>query len=237
MDDADLDSAAKAVAEGAFLTAGQRCTSTSRVFVHIAVYDAFMGKLLEETKKMKLGLAFEHDMKIGPVINRPNFNNIMVAIEAAKKAGAKIIQGGNVPKDGKFVSGNFIEPTIITELDPYSKLASEELLGPVLTVFKIGELEEAIEKINVSEYGLVASIYTSSLKSAMLASENIKVGCCYINIPTIGVEPHFPCAGIKNSGYGSRGQGMRAIDVFSEWRTIYLDYNIRNAQLPPKSRL
>jgi len=224
MDDADLNAAADAVARGAFSTAGQRCASTSRVFIHEAVYDEFMKILLEETKKMKVGLGTETDTKVCPIINKKQFTSIMGYIEGAKADGATLLYGGNALTEGKYSKGCFVEPTIFTNVDLHSKLAQEEIFGPVLAVFKIKSLEEGIEKVNSVKYGLTASIYTSNMKNGLIAMEKFHVGCCYVNNTTFGSEPHMPFGGVKDSGNGQREPGTQALDVFSEWKTIYLNY-------------
>jgi alpha-ketoglutaric semialdehyde dehydrogenase len=225
MNDADLVSAAKAVASGAFSTAGQRCASTSRVFVHETVYDEFLKKLLIETEKMKVGAGSDPETKVCPIINKRQFDSIMSYIEGAKKDGARLLYGGSAFTEGKYANGCFIEPTIFVDVDIMSKLAREEIFGPVLAVFKISNLQEALEKINSVEYGLTASIFTSNVNIAMIALERIQAGCCYVNAPTFGSEPHMPFGGMKQSGNGSREPGTQAIDVFSEWKTIYIDYS------------
>lgn len=225
MNDADLDAAARAVASGAFSTAGQRCAATSRVFVHNDVYDPFLKKLIAETKKMKVGPGNDPDTKVCSIINKRQFESIMAYIKGAKKDGAKLIYGGSALREGKFAKGYFIEPTIFTDVDIDSKLAQEEIFGPVLSIFRIYNLKEGIEKINRVNYGLTASIFTSNINSAMLALEEIQVGCCYINAPTFGSEPHMPFGGVKQSGIGTREPGTQALDVFSEWKTIYIDYS------------
>lgn len=225
MSDADLDAAAKATASGAFSTAGQRCASTSRVFVHVAVYGAFLEKLLEETKKMKVGPGTDPSARVCPVINKRQFESILSYIEAAKKDGAKLLIGGRALRDGKYAKGHFIEPTIFVNVDIRSKIAQEEIFGPVLAVFRIASLEEGIELINSVDYGLAGSIFTSSIDLAMHALEKIQVGCCYVNAPTFGSEPHMPFGGLKNSGNGAREPGTQALDVFSDWKTIYMDYS------------
>ncbi|MBI4698952.1 MAG: aldehyde dehydrogenase family protein, partial [Nitrospirae bacterium] len=192
MNDADLDSASKAVASGAFSTAGQRCASTSRVFVHEAVYDEFLKKLLAETGKMRVGKGSDADTKVCPIINKRQFASIMSYIDGAKKDGAKLLLGGRALTEGDFAKGNFIEPTIFTDVDINSKLAQEEIFGPVLAVFKISDLQDAISKINSVEYGLTASIFTANVDIAMHSLDKIEAGCCYVNAPTFGSEPHMP---------------------------------------------
>ena len=226
MDDARLNQAARAVAKGAFSSAGQRCASTSRVFIHEKVYDTFLSKLLLETKKMKVGAGNEPDTSVCPIINRRQLESIASYIEEAKVAGAKLLFGGRVLKEEGFSKGNFVEPTIFSEVDINSKLAQEEIFGPVLAVFKISCLEEAIEKVNLSNYGLTASIFTANIDLAMAALERIEAGCLYVNAPTFGSEPHMPFGGVKKSGIGSREPGTQAMDVFSEWKTIYIKYDI-----------
>lgn len=225
MNDANLDAASKAVASGAFSTAGQRCASTSRVFVHEDVHDEFMNKLLAETKNMKVGPGSDPETNVCPIINKRQYDSILSYIEGAKKDGAKLLCGGSALTDGEFSKGNFIEPTIFEDVDINSKLAQEEIFGPVLAVFKITNIKNAIEMINSVEYGLTASIYTSNVDIAMHALDKLEAGCCYVNAPTFGSEPHMPFGGVKQSGIGTREPGTQAIDVFSEWKTIYIDYS------------
>jgi len=225
MDNADLAAAAKAVAAGAFSTAGQRCAATSRVFVHEGIYDDFMERLLAETRKMPVGLGTEPETKVCPIINKRQFASILSYIENAKQEGARLLYGGKALKEGKFSKGNFIEPTIFSGVDMNSKLAQEEIFGPVLAGFKIKSLREGIDKVNSVPYGLTASIFTSDMDQALYAMDNFAVGCCYVNGPTFGSEPHLPFGGWKLSGNGHREPGTQAIDVFSEWKTIYLDYS------------
>ena len=225
LDDADLPAAVKAVAAGAFSTAGQRCAATSRVLVHAKIYDEFLKALIEETKAMKVGKGEDPKTRICPVINRKQHAGILKAIEKAQKSGAKCVYGGRALTDGEYAKGNYIEPTIFTEVDVCSPLAQEEIFGPVLAVFKVHSLNEAIEKMNAVPYGLTASIYTSDVNAAMIALEKIQAGCCYVNAPTFGSEPHMPFGGVKLSGNGSREPGTQAMDVFSEWKTLYIDYS------------
>jgi len=225
MDDADLPAAAKAVAAGAFSTAGQRCASTSRVFVHKKVFAAFLDLLTQEAKAMKVGPGTDSSTKVCPIINKRQYLNILNSIETAKKSGAECLLGGSALSEGEFVKGYFIPPTIFTGVDINSSLAQEEIFGPVLAVFEVADFSEAIEKINNVRYGLTASIFTKDINLAMLALDKLQAGCCYVNAPTFGSEPHMPFGGWKQSGNGTREPGTQAMDVFSEWKTIYLDYS------------
>ncbi|MFC1496769.1 aldehyde dehydrogenase family protein, partial [Candidatus Margulisiibacteriota bacterium] len=138
-----------------------------------------------------------------------------------KKSGAKLVWGGKQ----KHAKGYFIEPTIFDNVDIDSKIAQEEIFGPVLCVFKIKSLDEGIKKVNQVEYGLTASIFTKNVDLAVHAMDKLEAGCCYINGPTFGSEPHMPFGGLKKSGNSRREPGTQAIDVFSEWKTIYIDYS------------
>lgn len=225
MDDADLGAAVKAAAAGAFSTAGQRCAATSRVFVHTRIYDEFIDKLIEETKKMKVGRGRDLDTKVCPIVSRRQFDSVLAYIEDAKQSGAKLLYGGRALTQGDYAKGDFIEPTIFADIDMDSKLAQEEIFGPVLAVFKSANLEEAVAGANVTNYGLTAAIFTSNVNVSLFAMDKLAAGCCYVNGPTFGSEPHMPFGGIKQSGNGSREPGTQAIDVFSDWKTIYLDYS------------
>jgi aldehyde dehydrogenase (NAD+) len=225
MDDADIDAAARSVAQGAFSTAGQRCASTSRVFIHEKVYNVFIKMLIKKTSEMQVGPGNNPNTKICPIINRVQFDKIMSYIEEAKNDGARLLCGGNALTKGVFTKGCYIEPTILSDVSIRSKIAQEEIFGPVLVVFKIKNIDDAIVKINNVDYGLTASIFTSNVNTAMFSLERINVGCCYVNAPTFGSEPHMPFGGVKDSGNGQREPGIQALDVFSEWKTIYIDYS------------
>lgn len=231
MDDADLDKAAQAVAMGAFSTAGQRCASTSRVFVHKDVYSSFMSRLIKETKKMQVGHGTDPKTKICPIINKRQFENIMSFIEKGKEE-TTLLFGGRHLSEGRYARGYFIEPTIFSNVPLDSSLAQEEIFGPVLCAFKINNLDDGLKKLNSVSYGLTGSIFTSNIDLAMLALDQMKVGCCYVNAPTFGSEPHMPFGGVKKSGNGQREPGLQALDVFSDWKTIYIDYSgaARNPQ-------
>lgn len=225
MNDADLAAAAKAVAAGAFSTAGQRCASTSRVIVDAGVYEQFMNLLLAETKTFKVGPGSDATTKVCPIINERQFKSIMSYIEDAKKSGPQLVYGGNALTDGNYSKGFYIEPTIFVNVDHKSRLAQEEIFGPVLAVFKVNGFVEAMNLANSTKYGLTASIFTKDVNTAMVALERFEAGCCYVNAPTFGSEPHMPFGGWKSSGLGAREPGVQAMDVFSEWKTIYVDYS------------
>jgi len=210
MDDADLHDAAEATVRGAFSMAGQRCAATSRVLVHEAVHDEFMKLLIEHVVSCE-----------SPIINDRQFWNIMEIIDLAAEH-ASVACGGHVLNTGKFSKGYFIESTIFSGVDPRSRLARDEIFGPVLCVFKIESLQDAIDKANDCDYGLTASIYTKSLKNTMDAVNKIQAGVVYVNAPTYGAEPRWPFGGMKCSGNGTR---VPSLDFYTDLKTICIDYN------------
>jgi len=237
LSDADLAAAAKAVAAGAFSTAGQRCAATSRAIIHESVYAQFKELLLEETKKMPVGPGTDAATKVCPVINARQHAKILGYIEDAKKTGSVCLFGGRALSNGVYANGLYIEPTIFENVKRDSRLAREEIFGPVLALFTCKDFDDAIAQANDSDYGLTGSIYTSDANTAMLAIDRLSVGCCYVNGPTFGSEPHMPFGGLRKSGgIGTREPGTQAMDVFSEWKTVYVDYSggVQNSQYAMK---
>jgi aldehyde dehydrogenase (NAD+) len=232
MDDCDLDLAVDSVVRGAFSVAGERCTATSRAIVQRSIYEKFIEKLVSETKKLKVGPGNDDATDVCPVINEAQLNRVLQYVEAGKKEGAKLILGGDRLTDGVYSKGFYIGPTIFTDVKPNMKIAQEEIFGPVLAVLKVDSFEEAMEVHNATRYGLSASIFTRDVNRAMLAIDEMEAGVCYVNAPTFGAEVHLPFGGVKKSGSGHREVGEAAIEVFSEWKTIYVDYSggVQNVQ-------
>ncbi|MCB1194716.1 aldehyde dehydrogenase family protein [bacterium] len=232
MNDANLDLAADGAICGAFSISGQRCTATSRAFVHDSVYDAFMDKLLALTTKQKLGPGWDDSSTITPLISKKQCDRVLGYIARAKKQGARILTGGNQLKGGVYDQGYYIEPTIIDSVAPDMEIAQDEVFGPVLTVFKVASFEQAVQMHNTASYGLSASLFTNDINKAFSFFDEIQTGVCYINAPTFGSEPHMPFGGVKNSGLGYREAGWAAIEAFSEVKTLYIDYSakIQNVQ-------
>ncbi len=232
MEDCDLDLAVDSAVRGAFSVAGERCTATSRAIVHQDVYDKFIEKLVAETKKLKVGPGEDESTDVCPVINENQLKKIIHYIKVGKSEGAKLVLGGNRLTPGIYSNGFYFEPTIFADVKPNMKIAKEEIFGPVLSVLKVGSFEEAIEVHNATEYGLSASILTKDVNRAMLAIDRMEAGVCYVNAPTFGSEVHLPFGGVKKSGSGHREVGKAALDVFSEWKTIYIDYSggVQNVQ-------
>lgn len=232
MEDCDLNLAVDSVVRGAFSVAGERCTATSRAIVHRDIYNEFTEKLVAETKKLKVGPGEDESTDVCPVINEKQLNKITSYVEMGKREGAKLILGGNRLTQGIYSKGFYFEPTIFVDVKPDMTIARGEIFGPVLAVLKVGSFEEAIEVHNATEYGLSASVFTKDMARAMLAIENMEAGVCYVNAPTFGSEVHLPFGGVKKSGSGHREVGKAALDVFSEWKTIYVDYSggVQNVQ-------
>lgn len=232
MDDADVDLAIEGVLFGAFGTAGQRCTATSRLIVHERVYNEVMGKLMEKTKALKVGNPLDSSVDIGPVCGVEQQTKILNYIEIGREAGAKLLCGGRKRIGGKNDKGFFIEPTIF-EATHGMRITKEEIFGPVLSVLKVQGYEQAVEVANDVEYGLSSSIYTRDISTAYSAINDLETGIIYVNAPTIGAEVHLPFGGVKNTGNGAREAGSTAIEEFTEIKTVFIDYSgkLQKAQI------
>lgn len=219
-DDADLENAVKWCSLSAFSNAGQRCASGSRIIVFSKIYKSFMDKFINKAKSLKLGISEDSDL--GPVINLKQFNNILERIEEAKNCGAKILCGGKKSESKKLNNGLYIEPTIISEISKDAYLSRNEIFGPVVTVYKVNSIDEALELANDCEYGLTSAIHTKNVDRAIWFSRKIRAGVVNINIGTYGSEPHMPFGGFGNSGNGTREPGTEALDVYSELKNIQI---------------
>lgn len=233
MDDADLNLALDGVLWGAFGTTGQRCTATSRLILHEKVFDKFMSMLVDRTKKLRLGDGLLPTTDVGPCVNEGQRNTDHSYVEIGLKEGAKLACGGDIGRGGDLDKGWFYQPTIFTEVTPNMRIAKEEIFGPVLSVIRIKSLEEAINVLNNTIYGLSSSIYTKNVNDAFRAIRDIKAGITYINAPTIGAEAHMPFGGVKQTGNGHREGGWTVYEFFSEWKTVYVDYSggLQRAQI------
>ncbi len=230
MDDANLDLAIDGVIWGAFGTTGQRCTAASRVIVHEKILPAFQKRLVERTKKLRLGNGLDEAVDVGPVINDSQLKKIAKYVETGKNEGARLALGGKTVKP---LPGYFFEPTIFTDVAPDMRIAREEIFGPVVSLLSAANLDDAIRIANSVEYGLSSSIYTENIKSAFKAIEKIEAGITYINASTIGAEIHLPFGGVKSTGNGTREGGTTAIEEFTEIKTVYVDYSgkLQKAQI------
>jgi acyl-CoA reductase-like NAD-dependent aldehyde dehydrogenase len=233
MDDADLNLALEGVLWGAFGTTGQRCTATSRLLLHEKIYDKFMSTLVERTQKLRLGDGLKKETDVGPCINEGQRKTVHSYVEIGLKEGAKLVTGGNIASGDGLSKGWFYQPTIFTDVAPTMRIAKEEIFGPVLSVIKIRSLEDGINVLNETIYGLSSSIYTANVNNAFKAIRDIKAGITYINGPTIGAEAHMPFGGVKQTGNGHREGGWTVFEFFSEWKTVYVDFSgkLQRAQI------
>jgi aldehyde dehydrogenase (NAD+) len=227
MDDADLDLAVDAIVWSAFGTTGQRCTACSRLIVHEPIFDRLIEKLVEDTQALRLGDGLEPSVQVGPVVNEAQLKKIHEYVEIGKGEGAKLITGGERAGEGELSKGYFYKPTIFVDVAPQMRIFREEIFGPVLSVVKAKDYDEAIRLANDTTYGLSSSIFTRDINLAMRAVEDLEAGITYINHGTIGAEIHLPFGGVKDTGNGGREAGLAAIDEYTEWKSVYVDYSGR----------
>jgi aldehyde dehydrogenase (NAD+) len=232
MDDADLDLAVEGLIFGAFGTAGQRCTSTSRVIIHHKVYDKVIEKLIARAKLLKIGDPLDPEIDMGPVTSREQGKSILEYIKIGQDEGGKLLLGGHQLKGGIYDKGFYIEPTIF-ETKHGRRITKEEIFGPVLAIIKAKDYEDALAIANDVDYGLSSSIYTKNVTLAFKAIKDLEAGITYINGPTIGAEIHLPFGGIKITGNGGREAGSSAIQEFTEIKTVFIDYSnkLQKAQI------
>jgi len=233
MADANQELAIDGVLWGAFGTCGQRCTATSRLILHEAIYDEFMDKLIERANGLRLGNGLEKGVDVGPLVNEGQREVVEKYVEIGKKEGGEIACGGSRATGGNLDKGFFYKPTIFTGITPDMTIAYEEIFGPVLSVIKCSSLEEAIKILNGTVYGLSSSIYTNDVNSAFRAIRDIEAGITYINGPTIGAEAHMPFGGVKETGNGHREGGWEVYDFYTETKAVYVDYSgkLQRAQI------
>lgn len=233
MDDADLDLALEGVLWGAFGTTGQRCTATSRLILHEKIHDKFLGMLTERVARLRLGDGLQPGVDIGPCVNEGQRKTVQKYVQIGLEQGAEIVAGGEVATEPTLARGWFYKPTIFAGVKPDFRIAKEEIFGPVLSVLRVGSLDEGVRLLNDTIYGLSSSVYTSDVNAAFRAIRDIKAGITYINAPTIGAEAHMPFGGVKQTGNGHREGGWTVYDFFSEWKTVYIDYSggLQRAQI------
>jgi alpha-ketoglutaric semialdehyde dehydrogenase len=233
LDDADLELAVDGIVWSAFGTSGQRCTAASRVIVQDGVYEQLQSKLVANAEKMRLGPGWEDDTDVGPVINKRALEKIHSYTEIGKDEGAKLLTGGEVATDNGLDRGFFYRPTIFGDVDPQMRVAQEEIFGPTTALIRVKDVDEAIRVSNGIKYGLSSSIFTSDVNKAFRAMRDLEAGITYINAGTIGAEVHLPFGGTKDTGNGHREAGQAALDVFTEWKSIYVDYSgkLQKAQI------
>jgi acyl-CoA reductase-like NAD-dependent aldehyde dehydrogenase len=234
LEDANLDLAVDGAIWGGFGTTGQRCTAASRVAVHKNVYREFISRFVARAKSLRVGDGLDAGTDMGPCINEQQLKTVMSYVEIGKNNdGAKLLTGGNRLDSTTYGKGWFHEATVFGDCAPGMRIAQEEIFGPVVSVIPVDTFEQAIEVANGVQYGLSASIYTRNVNLAFAAMRDLYTGIVYVNAPTIGAETHLPFGGTKQTGNGHREAAVAAIDFFTEWKTMYIDYSdkLQRAQI------
>jgi aldehyde dehydrogenase (NAD+) len=224
LEDADLDLAATAIVQGAFGSTGQRCTATSRVVVSETVADQLVEKIAVLTKKIRVGNGMAPGVDMGPTVDEGQLNTVLAFHQIGREEGAKLICGGSRLTEGDLAHGYFTAPTVYDHVRPESRLAQEEVFGPVLSVIRVKNWPEALKVANGVKFGLSSSIFTRDVTRAMEYAEDVDTGMLHVNSATVGGESQMPFGGTKATGVGGREMGQTAIDFFSEWKTVYIDY-------------
>ncbi|MDQ7849790.1 MAG: aldehyde dehydrogenase family protein [Armatimonadota bacterium] len=225
--DADLGLATDALIWSAFGTSGQRCTACSRIIVHRDVRAELTERLVERARRLRLGDGLQPETEVGPVVSEAQLQRVHQYVEIGKAEGARLLTGGGRVTDGELARGFFYAPTIFDQVRPGMRIEQEEIFGPVTDLIETASLEEAVTILNGTQYGLSASIFTRDINAAMEAIDDIETGIVYVNHGTIGAEVHLPFGGTKNTGNGHREGGEQVLDVFSEWKAVYIDYSGR----------
>jgi len=233
MPDADMDLAIDGVLWGAFGTTGQRCTATSRLLLHEAIHDEFVERLAERASRLKLGYGVEDGVEVGPLIHQSALEKVEEYIEIGRGEGAEVVCGGARATGEGLDDGHFFQPTIVTGVKPGSRLATEEIFGPVLSVIRFADLDEAFRINNEVRYGLSSSLYTRDVNASFRAFTELDNGITYVNAPTIGAEAHLPFGGVKQTGNGHREGGWEVYEFYSETKVCYLDFSgkLQRAQI------
>ncbi len=232
MDDANLELALEGALWGAFGTTGQRCTATSRILLHKSIAAEFTAKLVARAQALSVGNGLSEGVEVGPQVNEQQIETSAKYCVIAVEEGAQLLCGGKRLTDGPYAQGTFFAPTVFGSVTPEMRIAREEVFGPVVALIEFSTIEEAIEIANSIDYGLSTALYSKDINRAFAAIRDLEAGITYINAPTIGAEVHLPFGGVKQTGNGHR-EGLGALDFYTTWKSVYVDYSdtLQRAQI------
>jgi alpha-ketoglutaric semialdehyde dehydrogenase len=230
LEDCDMDLAVESTAQGAFGSTGQRCTATSRAVVVDKIADEFVQKIVERAKSFRLGPGDDPNIDIGPSVDESQFNTVLKYIDIGREDGASLLCGGKRATGDGLDNGLFVEPAVFDHVTPDMRIAREEIFGPVLSVLRVKDLDQAMTVANDSEYGLSSSIFTNDANSIYRFVDEIETGMTHINSPTTGGEAQIPFGGTKATGIGAREQGSTSLDFYTELKVVYVDYTGRKRE-------
>jgi alpha-ketoglutaric semialdehyde dehydrogenase len=230
LEDADMELAVESTAQGAFGSSGQRCTATSRAIVVNDVADHFVERLVERANSLRIGAGNDPQSDIGPSVDESQFKTVLSYIDIGREDGAKLMCGGERATGDGLDKGYFVKPTIFDQVTPEMRIAREEIFGPVLSVLRVRDFDEAMQVANDSEYGLSSSIFSNDATRIFRFVDEIETGMTHINSPTTGGEAHIPFGGIKATGIGDREQGSTALDFYTDLKVVYVDYTGRKRE-------
>jgi len=227
MEDADLDLAVEGIIWSAFGTTGQRCTACSRLIVHKNVKERLTRMVLNRMAALAVGNGLKPGIAVGPLVSRAQLDKVQQYVQIGQAEGARLLTGGTALSEGAYAKGHFFAPTLFDRVTPAMRIAREEIFGPVLGLIEVVDITEAIAINNDVDYGLSTSLYTRDLNRAQRAMRDIRTAVVYVNAGTTGSEVHLPFGGMRRTGNGHREAGQAALETFSEWKTIYVDYSGR----------
>ena len=230
LEDCDLDLAVESTAQGAFGSTGQRCTATSRAVVVDRIADEFVSKIVERARKMRIGDGANSPTEMGPIVDEKQFRNVLKFIDIGREDGAEMLYGGRRATGENLENGYFVEPTVFDRVTSDMRIAREEIFGPVLSVLRVKDFDEAMLVANDSDYGLTSSIFTNDPNLIFRFVNEIETGMTHVNSPTTGGEAHIPFGGVKMTGIGAREQGSTALDFYTELKVVYVDYTGRRRE-------
>jgi acyl-CoA reductase-like NAD-dependent aldehyde dehydrogenase len=231
--DANLDLAIDGAVWGAFGTTGQRCTATSRIIVDKKIADEFTRRLVSRAQSLRVGNGLDESIEMGPQINSQQIETSERYVKVAQDEGAELVTGGKRLREGPHGKGHFFAPTIFSKVRPAMRIAQEEVFGPVVSLVECDGVEDAIRIANGIQYGLSTALYSRDVNKAFRAIRDLEAGITYVNAPTIGAEVHLPFGGVKQTGNGHREGGTGALDFYTTWKSVYIDYSdkLQRAQI------